>query len=217
MRGHAKPQPDAGRAPDETGWIAGLDSFGPHGALRASRLARTPLETDREARFALSGLTGALGGVYVVAGFTLPANLRDLTVALIAIGLVQAAWGTAAYRGSRIALGVGAVGNLMLATVWVLSRTVGLPFGAGAIQPVGILDALCAADSLVIVVVACGALMRAGAATRLRFPTAPLSQFAILMAVLTISALLGGHTHTPQAREVPGQAGPHLHFYCRLL
>lgn len=42
---------------------------------------------------------------------------------------------------------VGVAGNLLILTVWALSRTVGTPLfgpGAGEVEPLGLLDALCA-------------------------------------------------------------------------
>jgi hypothetical protein len=175
-------------------------------------------ELDREARFSLSALTGALGGVYVAAGITLFGGLFGMAAFLVGVGICQAIWGTAAHRGSRRALVVGALGNALLVAAWVASRTVGLSPGGGGRLPVGILDALCAADSLVIVVLATSSLLRARRVRAGSRRPAISSQLAILLGVLTVSALLGGHTHTAQAQGPAWSSGPsHLHLYCRLL
>ena len=52
----------------------------------------------------------------------------------------------------------GVAGNLLILTVWALSRTVGIPLlgpGAGEVEPIGLLDVLCAiVESLTVVLLA---------------------------------------------------------------
>ncbi len=198
--------------------VAGLGAFGltPARVGAAERNETAPADLQREARFALSVLAGALGGVYVVAGATLVGRVSTLGLVLVGIGLAQASCGAAVHRGSRAALGVVAAGNVALAGVWLLSRTVG--FWGGGVQPVGILDALSAVDSVVLVALAVAALLAARRGPSRRVPgTGSMAQVAVLLAVLTLSALLGGHTHTAQAHVVFGQPAGLLHLYCRLL
>jgi hypothetical protein len=167
-----------------------------------------------EAKFAVSILAGSLGGVYCAAGATLLGRLSILAAVLSAIGLAQAGWVTFAYRGSRRAVLIGCALNAILATTWLVSRTTGLPFGGGR-QPLGLLDAFCAFDSAVIAVIA--ASIWSGVAQRPSAWTGRLSHVAVLLAVLTVSALLGGHTHTAaRGATLPG-VHQSLHLYCRLL
>ncbi|MDX6676114.1 MAG: hypothetical protein QOE31_166 [Solirubrobacteraceae bacterium] len=77
---------------------------------------------------------------------------------LFAIAAVlQALWVAQVYSGplTRRLLLVGAAGNLALAVVWALSRTVGLPIGPQARQPeaVGIVDTLSTLDELLAVLI----------------------------------------------------------------
>ncbi len=211
----------------DRGGAAGLSAFGLAGPTVIGGPSTARSQLDGDARFAMSGLAGALGGVYVASGVTLLGRLPAMAGALIAIGVLQALWSTAAYRGSRSALVVGLLTNILLALTWALSRMVGLsPGGGGGRLPVGVLDSLCAADSLVIVALTLGAWLRTRSSQapaaepesqprRLRAGAA--SQLAILLAVLTVSALLGGHTHTAQAKGAGASSPGHLHFYCRLL
>lgn len=55
--------------------------------------------------------------------------------AVVAVG--QLAWGTVLYRRphTRRTLAVGAIANLAVAAIWLVSRTTGLPLGPEAGQP----------------------------------------------------------------------------------
>jgi len=160
-------------------------------------------------------LAGALGGIYVAGGVTLLGQLPRLALTLILVGLLQTACAAGAHRGGRFALGVTVLLNALLVACWLLSRTAGLSLGGGPRQPVGVLDALCAADSILIL----------GLALCARAPGEPrrwwgaLCQASILLAVLSVSALLGGHTHTARAAALHALRGgaPQTHLYCRLL
>jgi hypothetical protein len=185
---------------------SGLGAFGLGGGDPApARAVVRAEERLAEGRFALSVLAGALGGVYVASGASLLGRLTASGLLLIAVGLAEAALGAAGRRFGRSALWVAATLNALLFIQWGLDRTVGA-------QPIGVLDGLCAADAMVIATLAylCARAPRAGL----------LSQPAILLAVLTVSALLGGHTHTAAAATTswPGGAGgAGGHLYCRLL
>jgi len=196
---------------------AGLSSVGLGVPGAAPALA--VLDAERrgsEARFALSVLAGALGGVYVVAGLTLVGRIASMGIALSAIGLSQGAWAAWARQSRHRACALGALLNAVLIAVWLSSRTVGLSLGGGGRQPIGVLDTLCAIDSALIVLLAGSAARRSPPRFFARRSTS-LSELAVLLAVLTVSALLGGHTHTAQAAQPGWSHGSHVHLYCRLL
>ncbi len=66
----------------------------------------------------------------------------------------QLAWGTRVYRqpDKWRSLAAGAVANLTIAAVWVLSRTTGVPLGPEAGQPeaAGVIDILATLDEVAI-------------------------------------------------------------------
>ena len=71
----------------------------------------------------------------------------------VAIAWLQLAWGLAVlFRPRRSLLVAGVALNLGIVGVWLVSRTVGLPFGlqGGPIEPVAAPDALCTALELLI-------------------------------------------------------------------
>ena len=120
---------------------------------------------------------------------------RDSTQNLAFFGVVaaaQPAWGAIALaRAPRWWLALGAVGNLVVVATWVVSRTVGLPFGeyAGVTLPVKFPDTLATALEAVIVIGAAALLVRGRAPARsvTRSP-----RVAVAAAVLVGALALGG-------------------------
>lgn len=86
-------------------------------------------------------------------------------------------------------------------------------------DPGGVLDSLCAVDSVAIAVAAVALLLARGRPAPARM-SALLVHLPILLAVASLSALLGGHTHARaaggHAAGSPAGANPPS-FYCRLL
>jgi hypothetical protein len=71
------------------------------------------------------------------------------------VAVAELAWAVAIVeRPTRQVVRLGVLCNLGLVTLWVLSRTVGLPIGpdAGMAEPVGRLDLLCTVAEVVIAV-----------------------------------------------------------------
>jgi hypothetical protein len=127
-----------------------------------------------------------------------------LGVLFVVTAIAQAAWAALVLTApsSRL-LAAGAFGNLGVAAVWAVSRTVGLPFlpGAEVPEPLGALD-LAATSFEVVVVAACVLLLAAGGPyhpvsgrAMKRFATVG----AIAIAALTSAAYAGmpngGHHH----------------------
>ena len=109
---------------------------------------RVAPRSDREAARVVSviALTSiAAGAIHVAAAATLG---RGSAQTLAFFGVVAAAeivWGLVALAWApRWWLALGALGNAVVVSTWVVSRTVGLPVGefAGAVLPVGFADAL---------------------------------------------------------------------------
>ena len=76
-----------------------------------------------------------------------------------AVGVAQLVWGAITLvRAPQWWLALGALGNAVVVATWVVSRTVGLPFGdlAGVVLPVGFPDGLATVFEAVTVVGATG-------------------------------------------------------------
>jgi hypothetical protein len=105
--------------------------------------------------------SAAAAGVHAALG---PAHLRESVLfgAFFAgAALLQLVWaGMAAVRTSRRLLQVGATGNLAVLGLWVVTRTLGLPFGwLPSPEAVGTWDLACGAWELVVVC-SCIAMLR---------------------------------------------------------
>jgi len=156
-----------------------------------------------EGRLALTALGVTLGAIQAISGASLLERLPAQGAMLLAVALMQAAWLTGLRRGRGGAV-AGAVLNGLLVVVWATTRTR---------QPVGVLDALCAADALAIVTVALALGRPHGGAARV---VGAFSQAAIVLAVVSLAAFAGGHTHRDRA-AASGTSSPPTHLYCRLL
>lgn len=114
-------------------------------------------------------------------------------VFFVVVTALQLGWGALVYRRpDRLVLAAGAVGNVLVAAVWAVSRTVGIPLGQEAWhpEPVGAIDALATLDELVIAGLVVALLSR-------RRPAAGptwIVGYVLLIASL-LAALLGGHHH----------------------
>jgi hypothetical protein len=119
-------------------------------------------------------------------------------VGFVVSGVLQLAWAAAIWvrNDDRRLLIAGLVGQLGIALVWVVSRTVGLPYGPNAGEPesIGPLDAQCTFDELLIVLLGGVALwgVRRG---RRRFAVDGLELLALLATAATWFMLAAGAGH----------------------
>lgn len=103
----------------------------------------------------------------------------------VAVGLLQLGWAVLVVaRPSRGVYLAGAVGNVVVAAMWVVSRTAGLPLGpeAGEPEPVGITDTMATAYEVAL---AAGAL----ALLRVTGPARPSARFTAAAGVTTLAAV----------------------------
>lgn len=108
----------------------------------------------------------------------------------VTVAALQWAWAVAVYRGApRPWLRAGAVLNLAVIGVWLLSRTTGLPLGPEAWTPegIGIPDVLASVDEAFLAVVALAVLGTARPARRLVPLVIPV---AVALSVLSLAALM---------------------------
>ena len=115
----------------------------------------------------------------------------------VAAAVFQITWGVALYRSDgRAWLRTGALVNLGVVLVWLLSRTVGLPIGPEPWTPesVGVVDVVVGVDELLLAGLALGVLAPRRVARRLAVGATWAAGSAC---VLSLTALLvaGGHYH----------------------
>lgn len=181
-------------------------------ACVSERPAPCTADDRAEGRLALTFLTAALACIYAISGASMVGRSPGTGVALVMVAGVQAGWLALADIRGRLLM-AGTLLNLALVAIWVLSRAVGVPGLPGGPQPVGVLDALCAFDSLVVASLASALRDRPShRSTRL---LQPLTHCGIVLSVASLSAFAGGHTQHADVGS-PASAGPHT-YYCRLL
>ena len=87
----------------------------------------------------------AAGAIHVAAAATVGRGSAQNLAFFGVVAAAQIVWGAVALAWApRWWLALGALGNAVVVATWVVSRTVGLPFGefAGVVLPVGFADAL---------------------------------------------------------------------------
>lgn len=150
---------------------------------------------------ALSGLNLSAGTIHLVAivqhldtVWTLP-----LFFALVGFAQFYVAW--AAYRRphDRGLLVVAAATSAVVALLWLLSRTVGLPFGPEqGVSTIGLSDTIASIEEVVFAVLAVGVVRDADRSERrLAWLASPMGLRVTLMCVSStlFIAALGGHKH----------------------
>jgi hypothetical protein len=134
----------------------------------------------------------AAGAINLAAAATVGRDSAQNLAFFVVVGAAQLAWGAIALvRAPRWWLALGAVGNLVVAATWVVSRTVGLPAGeyAGTTLPVGFPDALATALEAVTVLGAAALLVRGRAPAR---SVARSPRVSVAAAVVVGALALGG-------------------------
>jgi len=150
---------------------------------------------------ALSGLMLSAGTIHIVAAAQHLDLGWQLPTFFAVVGLLQLylAWAFYERPDDRRLLVLAAAGNLVVAVLWLISRTVGLPFGPeqGRSQ-IGFSDTIASVQEFAFAYVAV-ALVRAPEHTkqRLAWLAGPMGlrvTFAVLPLMLFVAAL-GGHKH----------------------
>jgi hypothetical protein len=159
----------------------------------------------------------AAGAINIAAAATVGRASTENLAFFVVVAAAQLAWGAVALaRAPRWWLALGAVGNLVVAATWVMSRTVGLPVGvyAGIKLPVGFPDALAAA--LEVVIVAGGAALMIRGRTPARSAARSMGVTVAAAVVVGALALVGvlaqagaiGSTSAGNGAGVNGPATP---------
>lgn len=163
--------------------------------LRALGLLETIDTPDLHA-----SLTVVLAASAVIHLAVTPAHLREYTAfgvffivaAVLQLGAAWLCW----RRASRAVVWMSATLSVVIAAVWLVSRTVGLPIGpeAGVAEEVGLADVVSTIYEVVAVVVAVPLAMRLrrGESVRMRM-TAKASTWAVFLGWVTVGAIFVGH------------------------
>jgi hypothetical protein len=149
-----------------------------------------------------AGLSLAAGVIHAIATVDHFSHYWVYGVVFMLMTYGQVLWGVALWRnraGAR-ALAIGAYANLAIVAAWLLSRTLGIPFGPYAFdaEPVGFADAAATIDELLIVAYVAVILRpRLRGVRGLRVLHGPLRvQIAMMMCTASVFAwMLGGHQH----------------------
>lgn len=150
---------------------------------------------------ALSGLSLSAGTIHLVAvaqhldtTWTLP-----LFFALLAAGQFYVAWAAHRRPADRELLVVAAATSVVVALLWVLSRTVGLSFGPEqGVSSIGVSDTIASIEEVAFAVIAVGVVRDPDRSERqLAWLASPMGVRVTLMCVSStlFVAALGGHRH----------------------
>jgi hypothetical protein len=156
----------------------------------------------------------AAGAINLAAAATVGRDSSTQTLAFfVVVAAAQLGWGAVALaRAPRWWLALGAVGNLVVAATWVVSRTVGLPVGeyAGITLPVGFPDGLATALEAVTVVGAAALLVRRRGPARsvARSPGATIAAAVVVGALALVGVLSqAGAIGSPAGSDRNGGGG----------
>jgi hypothetical protein len=158
----------------------------------------------------------AAGAINIGAAATVGRGSAETLAFFVAVAAAQLVWGAVALaRASRWWLALGAAGNLVVAAIWVVSRTVGVPGVYGGITlPVRFPDGLATALEVVIVVGAAALVIggRSLARSAARVPRASATA-AVVVGALALGGVLSqagasGASPTGNGAGVHGPAAP---------
>lgn len=168
----------------------------------APGLDRSPVPCRRVlARVAAVANVGSAAIHFVV----IPVHVQESAV--LGAGFLVAAWaqlGAAVWllRSSRRSPHIASLAvNVLIAGVWLVSRTVGLPVGGGAAEAIAFTDATATGLELSAIALAVAALARPGRRHRLSGIAATRSMTSATLVVValasaaTVAGIAGGHDH----------------------
>jgi hypothetical protein len=161
--------------------------------------APSPEARVDNARLIVAGLAWGAALIHVQAALGHAQESTLYAVLFWLLSAAQFAWGAAVYRWSTPALlWGGAAVSVAVVAFWAMSRTTGIPFGPEpwTPEPVGFVDVLASADSLVLaaVVAVRAAQGRGRALPRLAPALNAVAVGLILLSSLTLAGL-SGHVH----------------------
>ena len=124
------------------------------GPAAAPDPAQAGTEALRECIRIAAGLSVSVGVIHAIGTVDHFSHYWLYGVFFMLVTYGQVLWGIALWRdrASARTLAIGAYANLAIVAIWLVSRTIGIPFGPYAFdaEPIGIADAAATADELLI-------------------------------------------------------------------
>lgn len=151
-----------------------------------------------ERLFVVCGLAWVTSLIHVEAAIQHVDEYMLYAVFFVLLAAAQCGWSIAVYRSpSRMLLSAGAVVSLMVALLWLLSRTSGLPIGPapGTPESVGPLDSIATANELALAALVFFQLRRRSTGALARSCAGLTTAMALCLILLSSLALMGGHAH----------------------
>jgi hypothetical protein len=149
--------------------------------------------------FVICALSWAAGLIHVGAAISHLQEHVLYAVFFEVLASLQFVWGIAVYRSAaRRLLSAGAVVNLLVVALWIVSRTSGLPVGPQPWHPeaAGALDVICSADEALLALLAIVQLRVQTAGVLARASRQLASAAAVGLLLLSSLALTAaGHAH----------------------
>jgi hypothetical protein len=165
----------------------------------------------RVVRYGLAAASIGAGLIHASAASDHGAHAAQLTF-FVTVAVLQLLWGLALLRRAAWPLLVaGAALNLVVAAIWVLSRTSGLPAVPGAehAEPVGFKDGVSSLLELVLVLSVAGLVPRAARGLRFLTASGAMASWVVVAGIGTLTAAAvaapghhqdeSGHTHSGPA------------------
>ena len=167
-----------------------------------------------DARLALIALGATVALAYAFEGVTALGQAPALASSFVAIAVALAL--CLARAGGHTGRLLAGLLGLALAAIWLLSRTVGLPTApAWQPQPVGLLDSVCALDSLIVGVL--GVVVCERQWLPARALRTPLTHTGLLLAIASLAVLASGHSHGSALAAGRATGVAHYVLFCHLL
>jgi hypothetical protein len=189
-------------------------------APRAARARSPETDQDRNPDRVLSAITlasTAAGAINIAAAATVARGSAQGMAFFVVVAAAQLAWAVVALvRAPRWWLALGAAGNLVVAAIWVVSRTVGLPagvFGGGTTLQAKFPDTLATVLEAVVVVGAAALMVRGrGLARSAAHVPGVTAAAAVVAGALTIVGVLAQAgtigSSSGSTQNGPGVNGP---------
>lgn len=168
---------------------------------RRSGARPTPARAARkldDRLFIACGLAWVTGLIHVEAAIQHVDEYLLYSLFFVLLAATQGLWGIAVYRSpSRKLLFAGATMSLMVAALWIISRTSGLPIGPRhwAPEPIGPLDSIATANEMAVALLVYFQLRRKQSGLLARGCGHLTSATALCLILLSSLALMGGHAH----------------------
>jgi O-antigen ligase len=148
--------------------------------------------------FIACGLAWVTGLIHVEAAIQHLDEYVLYAAFFVLLAAAQCMWGIAVYRSpTRKLLSAGAIVSIMVAALWILSRTSGLPVGPQpwTPEPIGAVDSIATANEVALALLVFFQVRRGRPGVLVRGCTRLTTATALCLILFSSLALMGGHAH----------------------